>query len=441
VRPADFRLTTSLSAPRIAPGGEERLRLAFKPRDYEEGPVATQAVLYTNDPDQQVVKFRIDATINSPLNWDPKIPPFREIRPDNPGSFLDVRVSRKDGKPVGPLRVTPPVAFVRAETSISPSGETMVHLALVPPAPMGVMLGWIKVETKDPVQPVFQVPIRAFVVGDLKAGRPPLINFGWIEEGQPATGTLSIVNTGTRDVHVTRVEPHLPVKADVSVTSLGKRHEIELRLPAPSGLHDLAGYVNVFTDHPSEPVVRITTQGWVVPKNPASYLEEGAADLSNLVRTELTYMSDENFAPKGFVNRFFGDRRDDRVSSFVADLAKDANWRVRQRAVQMLAVLGGPRALEILRPAVTDDVDEDVRRFAAMGLAEMAASDALPTVTLALQDNDDWVRDDAARVLGDMGDPRAIPALTRALDDEDSDVRATAAESLKRLKGQGTEPR
>jgi hypothetical protein len=439
VRP-DLRLTASLSAPRVAPGGEERLRLEFRSSMLDDGPVAARAVLYTNDPDRPVVKLKLEGRVESPLRLTPKIPQFQEIRRDSARPFLEVRVERKDGQPVGPLRVTPPAPFVRVETSAEPSGEALVRLTLDPAAPMGPLLGWVRMETQHPAQPVVEVPIRAMVVGDLRP-RPGHFAFELVDEGRSATATITIENQGSREVQVTRAEPRLPVTAEVTVTRSGKKHEVSVRLPAPSGLQNLNGSIDLFTDHPTEPVVTVRTEGWVVPKDPSTWMAGDQSKLSGLVRSALMLMDENDFSPKSFLNRFLGGSRDDRVVSFVLQQAQDENWRVRQRATQVLGVLGDPRALELIRRAVTDDVDEDVRRTAAMILAEIAGKDAVPVLVLALEDDDDWVRDDAARLLGELGDPRAVPALTRALQDEEEDVRATAEKALKALGGLSSEPR
>ena len=84
---------------------------------------------------------------------------------------------------------------------------------------------------------------------------------------------------------------------------------------------------------------------------------------------------------------------------------------------------------------MTDDLDEEVRRFAAEALVRISGKDALPQLLLAIQDDDSWVRDDAAFLLGYIGDPRAIPALECALkDEEEEDVREQAELALDKLR-------
>lgn len=55
---------------------------------------------------------------------------------------------------------------------------------------------------------------------------------------------------------------------------------------------------------------------------------------------------------------------------------KDAEWRVRAAAVDALAKIGGPDAVEALREVALTDVHEDVRARAVGGLAALAKATA-----------------------------------------------------------------
>jgi hypothetical protein len=247
----------------------------------------------------------------------------------------------------------------------------------------------------------------------------------------------SLVNTGNREVQVVRVEPRLPVAAEVTLSRSGNTHEVSVRLPAPAGLQNLEGAVELFTDHPTEPVVRVPVRGWIAPKQPFKRVDDrGAAD-DLLALTRAALLADEQVPAKDFVNRIFGGRRDDRVVSLLLQAMTDDLWLIRSRAVEVLGLLKSERALAAIRTAVTDDVDEEVRRAAVAALVHIAGKDALPELVLALQDDDDWVRDETAQLLGTLGDKRAIPALTRALSDEDEDVRSSAKKALQQLGGKG----
>jgi HEAT repeat protein len=76
-----------------------------------------------------------------------------------------------------------------------------------------------------------------------------------------------------------------------------------------------------------------------------------------------------------------------------------------------------------------------VRREAALALAAMEASGAVPRLAKALSEDDDaTVRMACAKALGDLGGAGGLGALTKAADsDKDSNVKFVAAESLRRL--------
>lgn len=116
------------------------------------------------------------------------------------------------------------------------------------------------------------------------------------------------------------------------------------------------------------------------------------------------------------------------------------NWKVRQRAVASLGLIGGPGVLPTLLKAL-GDAAEQVRFMAAMVMPTVVkdssadAATAVPALIRTLKDKDAGVRWRAAEALGKIGAPAksAIPALNTALKDPDKDVRDAAAEALGRL--------
>lgn len=433
-RTSVHRLDASLSTSRLPPGSEGELRVEFRPAIWAEGPFAEQVLLYSNDPDEPLVKVKVHGTLRSPVAWTPKVPMLGEVRRNDIQPLPELRISSKDGRPIGPLRPTSFVPFLQAEAISEASGSYTVRLTLDPSVPPGPLLGWLRIETNHPQLPVLEVPIRAQVLGDLVA-RPYRLDFGIVEEGQPATAEVSLENLGNREVHIVKAEPHLPTKAEVSLSRKGKGYQVRVRLPSSPPLWSLEGHINLYTDHPAEPVVQVPAVGWVRAKKPfdRAAAEGNDAGLFALIKAAL--FRDEEVSTEDFLTRILGGVRDDRAVSLLLRALGDDNWLIRMRAVEILGLLQSQKALEPVRRAVTDDFDEEVRRAAAAALVRIADKEALPDLLLALQDNDDWVREDAAALLGRIGDPQAIPALTRALSDEEEDVRGAAERALKELAG------
>ncbi|MGA2448741.1 MAG: HEAT repeat domain-containing protein [Polyangiaceae bacterium] len=91
------------------------------------------------------------------------------------------------------------------------------------------------------------------------------------------------------------------------------------------------------------------------------------------------------------------------------------------------------RALPLLERLVREDLSSSVRSEAALALADLHASDALPTLLLAVEDDDELVRQMAITALGEIGDPRASARLGRALGDPRPEVRYQAVIAFTRV--------
>jgi HEAT repeat protein len=91
------------------------------------------------------------------------------------------------------------------------------------------------------------------------------------------------------------------------------------------------------------------------------------------------------------------------------------------------------RVLRALEAALRDDEAAAVRSVAALGLADLEAREALPTLLLAVEDDDPHVRQMAITALGEIGDPRATERLRRALGDARPEVRFQAAIAFPRV--------
>jgi hypothetical protein len=413
---------------KVSPGAEEPLRLEFRSKVWERGGFAEQVVLYSNDPDEPVLKVRVRGTFDSPVGWRPRFLEFSVHRGDT-SSLPAIEFISQDGQPIGPLRVDSYVPYLSAEAL----GD-VVMLRLDPSAPLGRTLGWIRIETNHPLLPVVQVPVRGQIVGDLMV-QPYRLDFGIVDEGQNAMARITLVNRGDRKIQVVKVEPHLPTEVETTFTRKNQVYVIEVLLPDPTPLESLEGLLNVFTDHPVEPVVQVPVVGWVAAKRPfemAAHNGDGV-DLYDFVYDALYR---EESVPAGtFVDQILGGVRDERAVDLLTRAAATENWLVRERAMEILGLLGNRLALDTVRKAVTDDLDEDVRRAAAAALVRIVGRQAFHELLLALEDNDAWVREDAAVLLGSLGDTRAVPSLKQCLNDEDKAVRRAASKALRTLTG------
>ena len=91
------------------------------------------------------------------------------------------------------------------------------------------------------------------------------------------------------------------------------------------------------------------------------------------------------------------------------------------------------RALPLLAHLLRDDPSSAVRSEAATALADINASEALPTLLLAVEDDDQHVRQMAIAALGEIRDARAGARLQRALVDSRPEVRYQAVIAFARV--------
>lgn len=84
------------------------------------------------------------------------------------------------------------------------------------------------------------------------------------------------------------------------------------------------------------------------------------------------------------------------------------------------------RAIGAIEKVLRGDAVSVVRAEAATALADLGASEALPTLLMAVEDEDAHVRQMAMSALGEIGDARALQRLERALVDGRPEVRYQA---------------
>jgi HEAT repeat protein len=91
------------------------------------------------------------------------------------------------------------------------------------------------------------------------------------------------------------------------------------------------------------------------------------------------------------------------------------------------------RAIPQLERALKEDTSPSVRAEAAVALADIGASEALPILLFAVEDDDPHVRQMALCALGEIGDARASQRLERALSDPRPEVRYQAVIAFARV--------
>jgi hypothetical protein len=237
-------------------------------------------------------------------------------------------------------------------------------------------------------------------------------------------------NRSDRDIDVLRAEAKLPVPADVQVTREGKNLKVVTRIEGAPAFTRLFGEIELHTDNPDEPLVKLPVFGGVLAAHPFDQARAGADDPRFLAIVKDALFRGERIPADRFFSDVLGGVRDDRAVDVLIRALDEGDLETRMRAVELLAAFKTPKVLDRFRLAITDDPEEFVRRRAVIAYADALGKAAVPAVLLALQDNEAWVREDAATYLGKLGDPRAIPALRAASNDPDADTRTAVREAL-----------
>jgi len=113
-------------------------------------------------------------------------------------------------------------------------------------------------------------------------------------------------------------------------------------------------------------------------------------------------------------------------------LIADSSTEHRQKAMDLVLMVGLKVCLPILENAVRNDSDANLRNGAMEALVAFGEM-AVPHLTKLLTDDNEEVRNFSAVMLGDIGNPKAVAALVAALEDAEANVRHGAAEALAKI--------
>lgn len=427
-------LTATLSTARIAPGGDATLRLQMTLSGIDED-IEEQVVVYSNDPAQPVVTYNLSGSVGTVIQILPEgIPLGVSYRGDVERlEFPPVRLVAADHAPIGQIRLTASQPYIRPEARKLDDGSYQVGITLAPSVPLGRINEWIRVETEHPTVRSLDIPVIGAIVGELDpAGRG--IDMGFFKEKQPASARFLLRRRGERDIEILGAEAKLPVPADVRVTREGSDFNIEVRVASAPAFTLLApGYVELRTNNPSEPIVRVPVFGGALAEHPFEQAAAGEADARFMAVVKDVLARGDGIPADRFYSDVLGGVKDDRAIAVLLRAAAEADLAARMRAVELLAAFKTPVVLGRLRSLITDDVHEFVRRLALVGYVEAVGKAALPEMLMALKDNEGWVREDAAIYLGRFGDASVIPALRAASADPDPDANDAVRNALSAL--------
>lgn len=114
----------------------------------------------------------------------------------------------------------------------------------------------------------------------------------------------------------------------------------------------------------------------------------------------------------------------------------DEDADMRKNAAMMLAEMGDKGSTDTFINLLKTDPDADVRRHALFGLGDIRSEEAMEAVIEALEDREKDVRRHAVMLVADYHHPEATGALLKLIDDDDPDVRRAAVIGLSERGGE-----
>jgi len=125
-------------------------------------------------------------------------------------------------------------------------------------------------------------------------------------------------------------------------------------------------------------------------------------------------------------------RQADLVVEMLTGALADRHWNVRRESVEIMAKIGGDRAVEPLRRMLKDE-DPEVRMTALIGLANLVGAEVVSNAIDSLSDPDLSVQLEGFDIVGRFGTSSIIPILSQIASHEDcSEIVRQAALSSER---------
>lgn len=130
----------------------------------------------------------------------------------------------------------------------------------------------------------------------------------------------------------------------------------------------------------------------------------------------------------------------DTVVEILSAALDDSHWNVRRESVEVIARVGGSRALEPLQRALKDK-DPEVRLSALVALADLADEGVFDSVVGALTDPDASVQLEALDIAGKFGRPVILPLLEEigAREGTSMMIKQAALSAQKRIRARDVE--
>lgn len=238
----------------IAPGGRGEIRVTYSSKR-SIGVQSKTVEVFTNSPDSMVtvvVKAKVKAEVMYPstiaFGKVPREAPQEqtfEVSAEEGLAFEIVKVEAD-----GPQFQT---SFKKGAAKGVNAGQSYsVTVKMLPKAPVGPLNSRIKVYTNLEKKPIIEIPILAYVQGDLKI-TPEAVNFGTFKPGAAEEVVLTVEAPATHPIRVTSATSSTPeVLVKLSTIKEGQAYEVRCTVASSKDKGRISGRLIIETSDPDE---------------------------------------------------------------------------------------------------------------------------------------------------------------------------------------------
>ena len=252
------------SAEDIPPGGEGHIKVTFKTAK-KSGQRTQRISVFTNDPENKIIRLKVTADIQVALALDPSSLNFRTLRKSSQSSEKKVKLTGKDKDITQIESVVSKNKYVRAEVEpLEIEGKTtqqQISVSILPGMKPGNFREKITVHTDHNVKKELFLLVFGKVLGDITVS-PAILSFGSFRKGGKYDRRLRLTAAPGFRFNVLEVKStHPDLIPKVETIKEGAAYRIHVSLLESFEQDLLYGEIIIVTDNESQEKIKIKVSG------------------------------------------------------------------------------------------------------------------------------------------------------------------------------------
>jgi hypothetical protein len=238
----------------IAPGGRGEIRVTYSSKR-SVGAQSKTVTVFSNAPDS-VTTITVKAKVKAEVMF-PSTVSFGKVPREAPQEQT-FEVSAEKGLAFEVVKVETDspqfqASFKKGAAQGTNAGQSYsVTVKMLPKAPVGALNSRIKVYTNLEKKPILEIPIIAYVQGDLKI-QPEAVNFGTFKPGAAEEVVLTVEAPPSHPIKITSVTSTSPeVIAKLTTLKEGQSYEVRCSVAPTKQSGRISGKLIIETSDPEE---------------------------------------------------------------------------------------------------------------------------------------------------------------------------------------------